>query len=384
MSAVGVVGAGAMGGGIAQVAAVAGEQVQVCDTQPGAAAAGVERVADRLQREVDRGRMAADTATAASARVHAVDGVADLAGSDLVIEAVVESLEVKRGLFEELERACRDDAVLATNTSTLSVTDIADGLEHPERVCGMHFFNPAPLMRLVEVPVGALTSDEVADQVGGWAERWGKTAVRCASTPGFIVNRVARPYYGEAQRILEEGVADCAHIDAAMTAAGFRMGPFALADLIGNDVNLASATSVWEQTDEDPRYEPTQAQRDLVARGDLGRKTGRGWYDYAAGAPEQVEVDADLARTVCERINAMLVNEAAALADRGEATPDDIDTAMRLGTNYPFGPLAYGDVWGAPRVLDVLTALHDRHPTGRYRPAERLVRAAATGARLHA
>jgi 3-hydroxybutyryl-CoA dehydrogenase len=382
LSNVAVVGAGAMGSGIAQVAAVAGERVHLYDAQAGAAAAAVERIGGQLQRLVDKGRMSAGDAAASISRLAAAGGMAELAGADLVVEAVVESLEVKRTLFAELEKVVRPDAVLATNTSTLSVTDVAAELDRPDRVCGMHFFNPAPLMRLVEVPVGELTDPTVADRVVAWSQKWGKVAVRCASTPGFIVNRVARPYYGEAQRIAEEGVATPAQIDAAMTALGFRMGPFALADLIGNDINLASATSVWEQTGRDPRYQPTASQRALVERGDLGRKTGRGWYSYDGGEPPAAEVEEKLATQIQERIVAMLVNEAAALVDRGEAGADDVDTAMRLGTNYPFGLLEYADRWGAAAVLDVLAGLDERTPTGRYRPADRLVRVARDGGSL--
>lgn len=387
MSVVAVVGAGAMGAGIAQVAAVAGERVVVHDVRPGAARTAVDQVAARLQRQVDKGRLAADDARSAGTRLRPARTLDDLAGADVVVEAIVEALPAKRALFAELERVCRTDAVLATNTSTLSVTDIADRLEHPGRVCGMHFFNPAPLMRLVEVPLGALTSPEAAARVANWARAWGKTAVRCSSTPGFIVNRVARPFYGEAQRIVEEGVADVPTVDASMRDLGFRMGPFELADLIGNDVNLASTVSVWEQTGLDPRYEPTASQRRLVESGELGRKSGRGWYDYpnpdssAVGhrtSPERPQTN----RGVGDRIVAMLVNEAAALVDRGEATAADVDTAMRLGTNYPFGPLEHGDDRGSAAVVDVLAQLNARTPTGRYRLAERLVRVAAEGGSL--
>lgn len=385
MSVVGVVGAGAMGCGIAQVAVVAGEDVLIHDAQPGAARAGVEQVVSRLRRQVEKQRMSAVAATAAEARLSAVDDVTAFADADLVVEAIVEDLAVKRSLFAELEQVCGAGTVLATNTSTLSVTDIADGLKRPGRVCGMHFFNPAPLMRLVEVPAGAATDPEVVDRMVDWATAWGKTAVRCSSTPGFIVNRVNRPYYGEAQRIVEEGVADVATVDASMRDLGFKMGPFELADLIGNDVNFASATSVWEQTGHDPRYEPTASQRRLVEAGDLGRKSGRGWYDYTDATSADHHGDTEGSppdREVAERIVAMLVNEAAALVDRGEATPADVDTAMRLGTNYPFGPLEHGDRWGPAAVLDVLTDLHERTPTGRYRPADRLVRVATEGGSL--
>jgi 3-hydroxybutyryl-CoA dehydrogenase len=210
------------------------------------------------------------------------------------------------------------------------------------------------------------------------AAAWGKTAVRCASTPGFIVNRVARPFYGEAQRIAEEGLRDVRSIDAALRAVGFKMGPFELADLIGNDVNLAATESVWEQTGRDPRYEPTASQRRLVGEGRLGRKTGRGWYDHTDPQPIESEPDQD----VSTRVLAMLVNEAAALVDRGEAAAADVDTAMRLGTNYPKGPLGWGDELGPRRLVEILGALHDQHPTGRYRVSDRLAAAARSGRSL--
>jgi 3-hydroxybutyryl-CoA dehydrogenase len=377
-SAVGVVGAGTMGAGIAQVAAQAGHRVLVYDAREGAATAAVDGIADRLARLVERGRLPgsqADQATRRLCPVGSIDGFADCI---LVVEAIVEDLAEKQRLFAELERVCAAEAVLATNTSTISIDAIGEALQHGQRVCGMHFFNPAPVMRLVEVPAADATDPQVAQTIAATATEWGKTPVHCASTPGFIVNRVARPFYGEAQRILEEGVADCAAIDAAMRAEGFRMGPFELADLIGNDVNLAATVSVWEQTGRDPRYQPTRSQRQLVEQGRLGRKTGRGWYDQLD--PPVVEPVAD--ERVSGRILAMLVNEAAALVDRGEAAPADVDTAMRLGTNYPKGPLEWGDQLGAGRVAELLTDLARRDPSGRYRLSERLARVAASGGSL--
>lgn len=380
MSTVGVVGAGAMGAGIAQVAAVAGDRVLLLDARAGAAAGAAQQITARLDRLVAKDRMSRPAADEAAARLSTADEPAQLSHADLVVEAIVEDLAAKRALFAELERVCRAEALLTTNTSTLSVTDIAAELEDPSRVCGMHFFNPAPLMQLVEVPRGTATADEVVDRVVEFATRWGKTAVRCTSTPGFIVNRVARPFYSEAQLIVEEGIADIPTVDAALRGLGFRMGPFELADLIGNDVNLTAATSVWEQTGRDPRYTPTESQRQLVAKGRFGRKTSRGWYDYADGKPvveQPAEPDAELAATITDRVVAMLVNEAAALVDRGEALPEAVDSAMRLGTNYPFGPLEHGDEWGAQRVLEILRSQAARDRSGRYRPAERLLKAAA-------
>jgi len=262
----------------------------------------VEQIHARLDRLVEKDRLSAEASSDAKGRLTAADALDDLADAGLVIEAVVEQLRVKRELFGTLEKVCSDDAILATNTSTLSVTAIASGLRRPERVTGMHFFNPAPLMALVEVPAGATTDPDVAATVAETAAAWGKTPVRCASTPGFVANRIARPFYGEAMQLLEEGAAEPATIDAVLReAAGFPMGPFELADLVGNDVNLAVGRSVWEQTFGDPRYSPFVAQQQVVDAGWLGRKTGRGWYAYgpdvtppaphtaeARPAPEQV------------------------------------------------------------------------------------------------
>ena len=375
---IGVIGAGTMGAGIAQVAASAGHQVLLYDTRADAAPAAVAQIGAQLQRLASKGRLSAADAAAAEQRLRAVADLAELADCTLVVEAIVEDLDAKREVFAELGRVCGPDAILATNTSTIPVTAIAAELKAPERLCGMHFFNPAPLMRLVEVPSGAATDPAVAERVAATAQSWGKVAVRCADTPGFIVNRVARPFYGEAQRIAEEGGHTPRSIDAAMRAAGFKMGPFELADLIGNDVNLAAAESVWEQTGHDPRYEPTESQRQLVAANELGRKTGRGWYDYSQ--PPDIEPEPD--EEVSTRILAMLVNEAAALVDRREAAPADVDTAMRLGTNYPRGPLEWGDAIGAQRIAEVLSALHARQPSGRYRISNRLAAAAKAGRRL--
>ena len=278
---VGVVGAGTMGSGIAQVALVAGHSVLLFDLADSAAENAAASIGSRLDRLVQKGRLDAEAATAARQRLHPVQSLEDFAPCRLVVEAAAEDLEVKREVFALLEEICDEQVILATNTSTLSVTAIASRLTRPERVCGMHFFNPAPVMKLVEVPSGALTDPDVAGTVADTAAAWGKTPVRCASTPGFVVNRVARPFYGEALRVLEEQGADCATIDAVLReAGGFPMGPFELADLVGNDVNLAVGRSVWEQTFGDPRYAPTVAQQSLVDAGRLGRKTGRGWFEY--------------------------------------------------------------------------------------------------------
>ncbi|MGZ4630957.1 MAG: 3-hydroxyacyl-CoA dehydrogenase NAD-binding domain-containing protein [Oryzihumus sp.] len=375
---VAVVGAGAMGSGIAQVAAQAGHPVHLVDAVDGAAAAARDRLAATLQRLADRGKTTQDHAASATANLHVVDRPADLPACTLVIEAVREDLADKRALFAELAAHQPADTLLATNTSSLDVSAIAAGLDHPGRVLGLHFFNPPPLMRLVEVVHGEATDEDTLARATELVRAWGKTPVRCTSTPGFIVNRVARPFYGEAQRMVEAGVADPATIDLALREhAGFRMGPMELTDLIGQDVNLAVGTSVWEQTGRDPRYEPTGYQRRLVAEGRLGRKSGRGVFRYdASGQPLDAAPDEALAHQLATgpvvtnpvaRTVAMLVNEALDLVDRGEATAEDVDTAMRLGTNYPKGPVAWGHEVGLDVIADQLRELDAAFPGGRYR-----------------
>jgi 3-hydroxybutyryl-CoA dehydrogenase len=293
---VGVVGAGTMGTGIAQVAALE-QPVAIYDAEPGRAAAAVDRIGVALDRLVDKGRLDRDAASAARSGIRAVDTLAELAPAALVIEAVVEDLAVKRDLFAALEDVIDARCILATNTSSLSITELQATCRYPGRVVGMHFFNPPPVMGLVEVVHGLSTERSVLDAAAATAERWGKTAVRCGSSPGFIVNRVARPFYGEAQRLLEERAADPATIDAVLRdCAGFPMGPFELMDLIGHDVNASVSHSVWEQTGYDPRYAPSSWQRELVAAGRLGRKIGRGVYDHREGAQQPVPNTAPLRR----------------------------------------------------------------------------------------
>lgn len=492
---VGVVGAGTMGAGIAQVAAVAGHEVRLFDAADGAAAAAVEAIFRHLARAVDKGRLLQEEAEDAATRLRAAETLDDLAGCGLVVEAVVEDLEVKRALFTALEAVCGPDAILATNTSSLSIDAVAESLAHPARVAGLHFFNPAPVLPLVEVVSGAHTDPAVADLLTATAEAWGKTPVRAASTPGFIVNRVARPFYGEAFRLLEAGSVDAATVDALLReSGGFRMGPFELADLIGHDVNLAVGRSVWEAFGRDPRFTPSVLQERLVADGRLGRKTGGGIYtegqprpepstaaptgstlpawtgmgggllervqargagegssghfayaplahdlvnwqlgtdevslrltdgrtaaqhtgggprtvvlldlalDYAnaprigVAAPEHApkeHVDAavgflqglgyavtvlpDTPGLVVARTVATLAAAAADAVDSGVATADDVDTAMRLGVNYPRGPYEWGAALGWQWVAGVLDALAAAGDPGRYRVSAELRRRA--------
>lgn len=283
---VAIIGAGTVGAGIAQLAAQAGHPVLLCDSVPGAAGKAATRLGEVFARLAAKGKMSEAEAAAAARRIATTDDLERLASAALVVEAVIEDLAVKKALFAALESIVAPDAIIATNTSSFSVTALADGLKRPERLAGMHFFNPAPIMALVEIVRGDATAPAVAETLVATATRWGKTPVRARSTPGFIVNRVARPFYAEALALLEEGAADPATVDAVMRdMGGFRMGPFELMDLIGHDVNFAVTSAVFEGFGRDPRFAPSRAQRDLVAAGRLGRKSGRGFYDYGPEAP---------------------------------------------------------------------------------------------------
>ena len=282
---VAVIGAGAMGAGIAQVAAAAGHTVKLLDNRPGAAAQAITGIRAQFEKMAAKGKLTAEAALAAGARLQAVAQLADLADAGLVVEAILENLQVKQTLFKDLEAVVSEGCLLASNTSSISITAIGAALQSPQRLAGLHFFNPAPLMALVEVVSGLATDVEVANTLFATAAAWGKTPVHAKSTPGFIVNRVARPYYAEALRVLQEGGADCATLDACCReAGGFRMGPFELMDMIGHDVNFAVTNSVWRAFFNDPRFLPSLIQQDLVDAGYLGKKTGRGFYDHSAGA----------------------------------------------------------------------------------------------------
>ncbi len=386
---VGVVGAGAMGAGIAQVAAQHGHPVVLADAFPASLNKAREAHAKALAREVEKERTSQAEADAALARITYVDGAGELglrafADCGLVIEAIVEDLGAKQHLFRALEEIVGGDTVLATNTSSLSVAALAGSIKRSQRVLGLHFFNPAPVMPLVEVIPALATDGTLTDGARALVERWGKIPVVASDTPGFIVNRIARPFYGEALRILEEGIADCATIDWAMKSlGGFRMGPFELMDFIGNDVNYAVTKSVFEAMYFDPRYRPSLTQRRLVESGWLGRKSGRGYYDYAAGAAAPVPTeDAALGRVIVDRVLAMLINEAADAVQMRVASPADIELAMTKGVNYPAGLLAWGDAIGPTSVLATLETLQAEYGEDRYRPSPLLRRVARQGGRL--
>lgn len=477
---VAVVGAGTMGQGIAQVALLAGHRVLIHDIDPAAAAAGVAAVQGRVTRMAAKGRLDQAAAEDANGRIAPAADRSELAPAALVVEAVVEDAGVKRALFAALEEVVAPDALLATNTSSLSVTEIAAGLTHPGRFLGLHFFNPAPLLPLVEVVSGFATDPAAAERAYATVLGWGKTPVRCADTPGFIVNRIARPFYAEGFAVYEEQGADPATIDAVLReSGGFRMGPFELTDLIGQDVNEAVTRSVWESFHRSPRFTPSLAQRRLVQSGRLGRKSGHGWFPYGpdaeaprphtAGpeeAPAKVTVVGDLGpaaalaglieeagiavtatehggpyiqlpgegqlvladgrtsiefadvvyfdlaldyrdatrialsvsedtseRTLAEAVGlfqklgkevsvigdvpgmivartvALLIDLAADAVARGAATAEDIDTAMRLGVNYPLGPSEWHERLGRDWAYDLLHHLDERCPGGRYAPS---------------
>ena len=372
MITVGVVGAGAMGSGIAQVALRNGHPVVIADVEKSAALKAKQNIEMSLGREVEKGRLTTVAAATASKNLSVASlpmGLGDFSNCGLVVEAIVEGLDAKQSLFSALETVVSEECVLATNTSSLSVTSIASACHVPGRVVGMHFFNPAPVMPLVEIIPGAQTSTTVIRAVKGMAEGWGKTTVLAADSPGFIVNRVARPFYGESLRMLEEGVADAPTIDWAMRElGGFRMGPFLLMDFIGNDVNYAVTESVWRATYYDARYKPSVTQRRLVEAGWLGRKTGQGFYDYNQNAsPRPATEDKVLGEKIVMRVLAMLVNEAAEVVRWRIASPADVDLAMTKGVNYPRGPLAWGNELGLLHVVEEIERLREDSGEERYR-----------------
>lgn len=381
-----MVGAGAMGSGIAQLALARGHDVVLSDAAPGSAAAAREAIGKALARDVEKGRLSAGEDQAALARLVTIDAsVGDALGRcDLVIEAIVERLDAKQALVRALDGVVHDACTIATNTSSLPVTAIAAASARPGRVVGLHFFNPAPVMQLVEVIPGAQTDPDVANAARALADGWGKITVRASDTPGFIVNRVARPFYGESLRILEEGLADAPTIDWAMRElGGFRMGPFLLMDFIGNDVNYAVTESVWAATYHDPRYRPSVVQRRLVEAGWLGRKSGRGFYDYHPDAPpREPREDRSLGAAVVHRIVCMLVNEAVDAVHWQVATPGDVELAMTRGVNYPRGLLAWGNELGLKHVLAEVERLRAETGDERYRPSTLLRRMARDGTRF--
>ncbi|MEH0885309.1 3-hydroxyacyl-CoA dehydrogenase PaaH [Enterobacter sp. UNJFSC 003] len=455
---VAVIGSGTMGAGIADVAASHGHQVLIYDIAADAISRAVDGIRARLASRVARGKLSADASGQILARLIPVTDIEALAAADLVIEAASERLEVKKALFAKLADVCPAQTLLTSNTSSISITAIAAEIRHPERVAGLHFFNPAPVMKLVEVVSGLATSSEVTDALCELAMNWGKQPVRCQSTPGFIVNRVARPFYSEAWRALEEQVATPETIDAALReGGGFPMGPLELTDMIGQDVNFAVTCSVFNAFWQERRFLPSLVQQELVLAGRLGKKSGKGVYDWHADRPavqwsasvsdsnpvrvekisdsvtridelllietqgetaqslavkhnrpvvvvDRIERDvaviaaafsnpdsvtrkaigylqqqgnrvvqiADYPGLLVWRTVAMIANEALDALQKGVASEKDIDTAMRLGVNYPSGPIAWGERLGWQRLLTLLENLQRHYGEERYRPCSLL------------
>ena len=367
-----------MGSGIAQVAATAGCEVVLCDLNQQVldnSAAKLEQVLSRL---IVKGRIDQSEKERIQGLISYTTSMGDLAGSNLVIEAIVEDVDVKTAVFDQLEPLVNDDCIIATNTSSLSVAAIAASLKKPERCLGIHFFNPAPLMKLVEVVPAVQTDSHYTELIVQSIKDWGKTVAIAKDTPGFIVNRVARPFYGEALRILEEGIADVPTIDWAMkTHGGFRMGPFELMDFIGNDVNYTVTETVFKAFYYDPRYKPAFTQKRLSEAGYLGRKSGKGYYDYAEGAvkPEPT-TDESLGKAIVDRVVVMLINEAADALYLNIASAADIDSAMTKGVNYPKGLLAWADEKGVASCVEQLDNLYDIYREDRYRTSPLLRRMA--------
>ncbi len=366
---VGIIGSGTMGSGIAQVAATSGCKVKLFDTNSQAlekAKASLEKILNRL---IEKGRIDSEEKNRIQGNIQYVNSLEDLSDSELTIEAIIENLDIKKKVFSELQGYVSDECVIASNTSSLSIASIASSLERPERCVGIHFFNPAPLMRLVEVIPAIQTSEETLKTSVNTIESWGKTVAVAKDTPGFIVNRVARPFYGEALRIYEEGIADFATIDWAMkSVGGFRMGPFELMDFIGNDVNYAVTESVFTAFYFDPRYKPAFTQKRLSEAGYLGRKSGRGYYDYEEGAEKLATAeDTALGKEIFERVLVMLINEAADALFLNIASAEDLDNAMTKGVNYPKGLLAWADEKGIGWCVEKMDALYDRYHEDRYR-----------------
>lgn len=381
---VGVLGSGTMGAGIAQVAAQSGHQVVLVDANPVAldkAKTGLQKVLDSL---VGKAKISREKADVIIGNIQFSEKLADFANCGIIIEAIVERLEVKHQVFKAMEEIVSEQCILASNTSSLSIASIGSVLQNPKRCVGIHFFNPAPLMPLVEIIPAVQTAEATLKTAEQLISSWKKTTVVVKDTPGFIVNRVARPFYGEALRIYEEGVADFATIDWAMTQfGGFRMGPFTLMDYIGNDINYVVTETVFTAFYYDPRFKPSFTQKRHMEAGYFGRKSGKGFYDYAEGSVLTAPVeDEKLGKAIFERIIVMLINEAVDALFLNIASKEDIDLAMVNGVNYPKGLLRWADELGLEFVLGKLESLFQEYGEDRYRPSPLLRKMVREGRRF--
>jgi 3-hydroxybutyryl-CoA dehydrogenase len=390
VSRVGVVGAGTMGRGIAQIAALGGYETVLYDVSAELAEAGAAGLREALDKGAERGRWSVDDAAAAASRVETTGELGGLAGCDLVVEAAPEKLELKRQIFTDLAEALGPEPIFASNTSSLRVSEIAEGVPQPERVVGMHFFNPPALMKLVEVVAAERSAEAALAASAEVAERMGRTPIRAKDSPGFVANRLARPFTLESLRILGDGVADATTIDRVVRlGGGFRMGPFELLDLIGLDVNLEIARSFFAQGGEPERWRPSPIQEQLVAEGRLGRKSGRGYHDYGEGAGREPDPDLGIetptldpaqlaqidpaAEEILPRLFAQIANEAAFALEEEVASPADMDTAMKLGFNWPLGPIEIAELIAPDRAADLLERLRAEMGAA-YEPAPELRR----------
>lgn len=368
---IGVLGAGSMGSGIVQIAATQKHQTVLVDLNEEALNKAAANLKNILARMVEKDKIDQATADVIMGRITFSKNIVDFKTCDIIIEAIVENIDVKRKVFAQLEEVVSENCILASNTSSLSIASIASACKKAERVIGIHFFNPAPLMPLVEIIPAVQTSEATKIASRNLIDNWGKVTVLAKDTPGFIVNRVARPFYGEALKIYEEGVADFATIDWAMTEiGGFKMGPFTLMDYIGNDINYTVTESVFAAFYYDPRYKPSFTQKRHAEAGWFGRKTGRGYYNYAEGVEQpQPQKDEKLGKEICDRILVMLMNEAIDALFLNIASREDIDLAMTKGVNYPKGLLAWADEMGLANVLAKLEHLFAEYGEDRYRPS---------------
>ena len=371
MHTITIIGAGTMGTGIAQVALTHQCFVYLYDVNPSALQKAQTQLNQTFSKLVEKNKISETQKQQYLQNIQYISSLNQLKNPHLVIEAIVENLEVKKKLFSELEPLLSPQCILSTNTSSLSVHSMIKGLQHPERFLGLHFFNPAPLMPLVEVIPTLLTNTSVTNTALKLLNSWDKTTVIAKDTPGFIVNRIARPFYSEALRILDEGIADMTTIDYAIKQiGGFKMGPFELMDFIGHDVNYVVTETVWTQMYYDPKYKPSLTQKRLVEAGLLGKKTGRGFYDYSKPLPQEPTIkDSTLHQQIFIRILSMLINEAVDALYYNIASKDDIETAMIKGVNYPKGLLHWADEIGLCTIYNELQKLYEYYQEDRYRPS---------------